>query len=486
LAQLPPSRSLGDIRELIADGGSFRDRANRVYDDGLIIVRGVNEEALANWTALQPQEFIKSLIRRGKVVETSLFDRHAPIAGAPWAGYLVHQRVPFVTYPYEWSFNMLKDAALLHLDILEDAIPAGWALKDATAYNVQFIGSRAVFIDVPSFTERPRGEPWAGYRQFCMMFLYPLMFRAYAGIDYLPYLRGSLEGIEPRTADQVLGAARRFKKGVFGHVYLHARIDSRYRDRDLDEARNLTEDAGKRPSKRKNTYHSEAMLLGMFQGLRRTINKLKVSGERTAWGSYETDHSYAEASFEAKKAFVNKVVNERRRKLTWDIGCNTGTFSRIAAENSDYVLAMDGDIKAIDQLYERQKAAHDERILPIVINLANVSPAHGWRGAERKSLEQRGNPELILCLALVHHIVISANIPLGEFITWLRDFDCEVVIESVGLQDDMTQMLLRNRVNQYAELEDANFERVIGEKFEIVRSQPLKGGVRKIFHLTPR
>ena len=477
---------MDDSRALIADGGSFRDRANRVYDDGTIIVRGVDELALANWTALRSQEFIGRLIKQGKVVETSLFDRHAPIPGAPWAGYLVHQRVPFVTYPYEWSFNMLKDAALLHLDILEQAIPAGWTLKDATAYNVQFIGSRPIFIDVPSFTKRPPGQPWAGYRQFCMMFLYPLMFSAYAGIDYLPFLRGSLEGIEPRTADQVLGAARRFRKGVFGHVHLHARIDERYREKDLDEARKLTEDAGKRPSKRKQARHSEAMLLGMIQGLRRTICKLKAPGERTAWGSYETGHSYAEASLEAKKDFVNTVVKERRRQLTWDIGCNTGTFSRIAAENSDYVLAMDGDIKAIDQLYERQKDAHDERILPIVINLANVSPAHGWRGVERKSLEQRGNPELILCLALVHHIVISANIPLGEFINWLRDFDCDVVIESVGLQDDMTQMLLRNRVNQYSELEDANFERVIGERFQILRSEPLKGGVRKIFHLTPR
>jgi hypothetical protein len=372
---------------------------------------------------------------------------------------------------------------LLHLDILERAIPAGCTLKDATAYNVQFIGSRAVFIDVPSLTPRRPDEPWVGYRQFCMMFLYPLMFSAYRGIDYLPFMRGSLDGIEPRTANQILGGASRFKKGVFGHVYLHARMDLRCRNRDLDEARNLTEEADERPAPRTSTRHSEAMML---QGLRRTINKLKSRGERTTWGSYETDHSYAQDSFEAKKAFVESVVNEKHRKSAWDLGCNTGIFSRIAAANTSHVLAMDGDIKAIDQLYERQKVAEDERILPIVINLSNVSPAQGWRGSERKSLEERGKPELILCLALIHHIVISGNIPLGEFIAWLRAFNCEVVIESIGLHDDMTRMLLRNRVNQYAELEQGNFERAISEKFKIVRSQSLKGGARKIFHLKPR
>jgi SAM-dependent methyltransferase len=471
---------------LIADGGSFRDRANRVYDDGATIVRGVDAGALANWTALQSQAFFQELLKQRKVVATSLLELHSAELSARWAGYLAHERVPFVTYPYEWSFNMLKDAALLHLDILEQAIPFGWTLKDASAYNVQFIGSRAVFIDLPSFIPRASGEPWIGYRQFCMMFLYPLMLSAYKGIDYLPLLRGSLEGVDPGTANQILTGGSRLKKGVFGHVYLHAKMQARYSKRDLDEARSLTEEAGKRPSERKSARHSETMILGMLQGLRNTINKLKSPDEHTTWGSYETDHSYAHTSFEAKKSFIEEVVNERHRSLAWDIGCNTGTFSKIAAENCEYVVALDGDTKAVNRLYERQKAARDERILPIVMDLGNVSPAQGWRGLERKSFENRGKPELILCLALIHHIVISANIPLEEFVGWLRDFDCDVVIESVGLNDEMTQMLLRNRVNQYSELDDTNFERVITEQFTVVRSEPLKGGSRKIFHLTPR
>ena len=471
-----------------ADGGSFRDRANRVYRLGPEIVRGLDAKALANWNAVRAQPFFQKLMAEGRIVSTSNrpTDARAMPGDECWAGYIQHERIPFLSYPYEWSFGMLKDAAMLHLDILEEAILAGWTLKDASAYNVQFIGARAVFIDIPSFTPHTAGDPWIGYRQFCMMFLYPLMLSSYRCIDYRPLLRSSLEGIDPDTANQILTGATRFRKGVLGHVYLHAKMQARHKNKDLDEARHLTEDVDQRPSERRAGRHSEAMVMGVLQGLGRTTAKLSSPDDRTTWGNYETDHSYAEASFAAKTSFVQQVVDEKRRGLAWDIGCNTGTFSQIAASNTDYVVAIDGDVKAIERLYQRQKAAGAANILPLVMDIANVSPAQGWRGAERKALDERGKPDLILCLALIHHIVISANIPLAEFLDWLHSLGGEVVIESVGRRDDMTRMLLRNRVDQYAELDNANFERLVGEKFEVVRTQPLKGGTRRLYHLRPR
>ena len=472
---------------LEADGGSFRDRANRVYRVGSEIVRGLDAEALANWKAVQAQPFFRKFMDDGRIVSTSDLPANAPVStDKEWAGYVQHERIPFLSYPYEWSFGMLKDAALLHLDILDEVIPAGWTLKDASAYNVQFIGARAVFIDIPSFTPYTAGDPWIGYRQFCMMFLYPLMLSSYRGIDYRPLLRSNLDGIDPDTANQILTGYTRFRKGVLGHVYLHAKMQARHKNKDLDEARSLTEEVDQRPAERKSGRHSEAMVMGVLQGLRRTIEKLSMPGDRTTWGSYETDHSYAEASLAAKASFVEQVVDEKRRRSAWDIGCNTGSFSQIAAENTDYVIAIDGDVAAIERLYQRQKSASAPNILPLVMDIANVSPAQGWRGAERKALEERGKPELILCLALIHHIVITANIPLYQFIDWLRWLGSEVIIESVGRNDDMTRMLLRNRVDQYAELDDANFEGLVSEKFEIVRAQPLKGGTRRLYHLRPR
>jgi len=471
------------------DDGSFRDRANRVYDDGFRIVRGVCEEVFRHWLRLREEPFFRDLVAQGKVVGTDSFNPtggEVPGGDGRWHAYLSHDRVPFVSYPYEWPFGMLRDAALLHLEILERAIPRGWILKDATAYNVQWFGARPVFIDVPSFEPYRKGDPWTGYRQFCMMFLYPLMLRAYKGIDYLPLLRSSLEGIDPQEADRILGGAARFRKGVFGHVYLHSRMERRCAERDLREARALTEGSGGALSERTAFRQSEAMLLGMIQGLRRTVEGLSVPQERTTWGDYDTGHSYAEHSFAAKQAFVERCVLSRRRETAWDIGCNTGTFSRIAARNTGYVLAVDGDVRAVERLYRDLKGARSENILPLVMRIDNASPDQGWRGRERKALERRGRPDLVLCLALLHHVVITANIPAAEFLGWLRDLRAEVVLEWVGPGDDMTRMLLRNRVNQYGELSGETFERLVAERFDILEAEPLKGGVRKIYRLAPR
>lgn len=475
---------------LVGDGGSFRDRNNRVYDDGVRIVRGVSKDALANWTALSSMRFFKDLLAEFKIVGTELVDPAisggALELGGEWPAHLGHERVPFVTYPYEWSFGMLRDAALLQLELIERAIESGWTMKDATAYNIQWIGCRPVFIDVPSFQPYVAGEPWVGYRQFCMMFLYPLMLQAYRGIDFQPFLRSNLEGIDPATANNLLSGRHRLRKGVLTHVYLHSKMQSRHSDADLVEARSLTEESSRSPTKRKKLRHTEAMVLGVIQGLRRIVANLRRVRQTTTWGNYDTDHSYGRASFVVKTAFVEKAVSNRHRRLVWDLGCNTGTFSKICAQYSDYVVSVDGDSEAIDRFYESEQASLESRICPLIMNLANISPGQGWRGRERKAFDKRGRPDLILCLALIHHIVISANIPLAEFLDWLREFDCEVIIEFVGPDDDMSKLLLRNKVNQHDDLTEPMFARLISSRFDIVSEEALKGGHRKLYHLTPR
>jgi hypothetical protein len=118
-------------------------------------------------------------------------------APPPWAVLLRHERIPFVSYPYEWPFSLLKRAALLQLDLLTEAIGAGLILKDASPYNVQWNGASPVFIDVGSFERLREGEAWAGYRQFCQLQLYPLMLQAFRNVPYQPWLRGAIDGITP-------------------------------------------------------------------------------------------------------------------------------------------------------------------------------------------------------------------------------------------------------------------------------------------------
>jgi hypothetical protein len=479
----------GETRLLRPDYGSFRDRNNRVYDDGSSIVRGISEEAYRNWVRLSQQPFFHELIAEGKLVETDTFqaaDIEASGVNENWHAYLTHHRIPFITYPYEWSFGMLRDAALLHLNIFERALSAGWGLKDATAYNVQWVGARPVFIDIPSFEPYEKGASWTGYRQFCMMFLYPLMLRAYSRIDYRPFLRGDLEGIDPQTANRILSGFTRLRKGVLGHVYFHSKMDRKFAEKDRNQAKALTEDSDQKPTRHAAFKQTPTMILATIDGLRRIVEKLRTPDARTAWGDYDTDHSYSDGSFAAKKEFVESCIQARQRRMVWDLGCNTGTFSRIAARKADYVVAIDGDTKAVERLYQDLKSTGPTNILPLAIDLSNASPNQGWRGRERKAIEQRGKPELILCLALIHHIVISANIPVAEFIDWLREFDAEVVLEWIGPQDDLLQMLLRGRVNQYDDLSAEKFEMIIAERFEIRRTEVLKGGSRKIYHLIPQ
>lgn len=472
--------------QLIADPGSFRDRNNRVYDDGERVYRGVSQAALDNWHNLSRTEFFRDFTSQSKLVQTkeAISDSIEGANGlAAWPGVLVHERIPFLTYPYEWSFNMLKDAALLHLDILEAGLEQGWTLKDSSAFNVQWIGSRPVFIDIPSLEPYAEGDPWFGYRQFCMMFLYPLMLKAYRGIDFGPFLRSNLDGIDPSLANKILTGWTRFRKGVTTHVSLHARMQEKAAAREIEEARRLTEDAKGTVQERRKFRHSKAMVLGTVQSMRRTVNRMQSPDAQTTWGTYDTGHSYGDDSFAKKQAFVERHGGSRHRSLVWDIGCNTGTFSRLCEPFADYVVSMDGDAKAIDRLYLNERQRDSSKLLPMIVDLSNVSPNQGWRGAERKALDARGSPDLILCLALIHHMVISANIPMGEFVDWIASLGADAIIEFVSAEDDMSRMLLRNKVNQYSDYTEAEFERLVSQSFSIEASEELKGGHRKIYYL---
>ncbi len=474
---------------IIADEGSFRDRNNRVYRSDTRVLRGVSSEALRNWQDISQETFFRDLVAAGKVVVTddvssSVDAEHATLR--TWEGVLAHQLIPFISYPYEWSFGMLKDAALLHLDIIEEAISNGWILKDCSAYNVQWANCKPIFIDIPSFERYAEGDPWRGYRQFCMMFLYPLMLKAYKGIDFGLLLRSNLEGIDPVFAAKLLGGPTRLRKGVFSHVHLHAKMQERAAKRELAEARRLTESAKGELSKSFRARHSLAMVLGTIQGLRRTVEKMRSPDEQTTWGNYDTDHSYSDASLEAKKRFVVKHASAAQREMVWDIGCNTGTFSRLCEPYAENVISIDGDAKSIDRLYHHERAREKSKLLPLIVNLSNVSPNQGWRGAERKALEKRGRPQLVLCLALIHHMVIAANIPMDEFVSWLHELGGDLIIEFVSATDDMSRMLLRNRVDQYQNYTVERFEELVAQKFTIVDSEELKGGHRKIYFLRHR
>jgi hypothetical protein len=371
---------------------------------------------------------------------------------------------------------MLKDGALLQLELMQAALAENMILKDSSAYNIQWMGAEPVFIDIPSFETLAPGEPWVGYRQFCELFLYPLMLQAYKGVDFRSFLRGSLDGIPADVLRPLLSTRDLARPGVLMHVVAQHALQRRYSG----------EVAGIKGSLAAAGF-DKRLIERNVAGLRRIVERLQPAGARTVWADYAKTHSYDPSEFEAKCTFVRSAAERRRWRLVWDLGCNTGTFSRIAAEQADYVVAMDGDRMAVDRLYQTQRAREDSRkILPLVVNIADPSPNQGWLGLERRSLPDRGRPEFTLCLALIHHIVIGANIPMRDFIGWLADLGTSLVIEFVGRQDEMVQRLLANKDDQYADYDEASFEAALAERFEIASREPLKGGKRTIYFALAR
>jgi hypothetical protein len=422
--------------------------------------------------------FFERACRRGKIVPTRTADlpedELARLSGN-WVAVLEHERLPFISYPYEWCFGMLRDAALLHLDLMLGALEHDLILKDSSAYNIQWHGARPQHIDIPSFQRWEPGEAWIGYRQFCQLFLYPLMLTAYLQLPHQPWLRGSIDGITPEDCNNLLTGLDRLRKGVFAHVFLQSKLLA----------------AASRPSSSlrrelKAAGLGKGLITRNVTGLRKLVTRMRWKRSASEWSSYADQHSYSEEDENAKRAFVERAVKSRPWGLVWDLGCNTGAYSRIAAENSSFVVAMDGDCLAVEHLYDELKSEGNRKILPLVVNLADPSPNLGWDGRERRSLTSRADVDLTVCLALVHHMVISANVPLAEFIGWLARLRSCLVIEFVTRDDAMVQRLLLNKEDIYHDYQLASFEHEIGKHFETIARHELSSGSRILYFLRPQ
>jgi hypothetical protein len=457
----------------LREPGSFRDWDSRIFYDGGRVLRALSEEGLADWVALSESKLFEEAVAEGKLVATSRVDG-ASIAVA--AAVLEHERIPFVSYPYEWTFAMLRDAALLQLELLRRALAEDLTLKDASSYNVQWRGARPVFIDVGSFERLRPGEPWAGYRQFCMLYVNPLVLQAHKGVDFRPWLRGSLAGITPVEARRLLSLRDLFRRGVLTNVALHARLERKHQDSGRDVKDEL-----------RGAGFRKELILANVRRLEKLVRGLEWQPGSSAWSGYRATTSYDEADAARKEAFVREVVHARDWNLVWDIGCNEGRYSRIAAENARYVVALDGDGAVVDRLYRALAAEGESTILPLVADVTDPSPALGWHGLERHTLEARGRPELTLCLAVLHHVAIGGNVPVPEFLAWLAELGTAVVIEFPTRDDPRVASLLqRKKAGAHPDYDREPFERALAERFDVERAEQLSSGTRLLYYATPR
>jgi SAM-dependent methyltransferase len=459
---------------LHADPGSFRDRDSKVLYDDREVLRGLSERGLADWRALESSALYSRFSESGQLVGSELIDTDSSDRNG-WAALLRHERIPFVSYPYEWTFSMLKDAALLQLDLTLAGLDEQLMLKDGSPYNVQWRGTRPVFIDVGSFERLRPGEPWVAYRQFCMLFLFPLLLEAYRGLSFQTLLRGSLEGIEPDACRRMLRLRDLIRPGVLNNVVLHSRLQRANGDGGGGLRREL-EAAG----------FSTQMIRTNVTRLRKLVSGLQPASTDSSWSEYGHTNTYSSDEIELKAEVVRQVACALQPELVWDIGCNDGRFSRIAAQHAKYTLALDADRATVEHLYRSLVADDIDSILPLVLDVADPSPALGWRNLERKTLPERGQPDLILCLALVHHLSITRNVPLGGFVEWLRSLDSAALIEFPDPHDPMVRRLLEaKRVGTHDDYTRGNFEQLLAEQFTVETSTAVSS-TRTIYFARPR
>jgi hypothetical protein len=441
---------------------SFRDPDARVLagDDDGRVVRALSARAAAVDADLRARGVLDELVRDGLLVASQPCTDVAVPAG--WAAVVESPRLPFVSYPYEWSFGMLQDAALLTLRLTERLLAREAILKDASAYNVLFDGSAPLFIDVASLAAYEPDSPWVAYAQFCDQFLAPLMLEAYRGVPFQPALRGSLEGLSiTEHLAPLLSAADLRRAGVLVHVKVRAMLDRR--------SERLP--TGLRREVRRAAVPKAAVLRNL-RGLQRVVAGLR-SGARSVWAGYDEENTYDQASTARKSAFVAAACERLGGgRMAWDVGANTGRYSRILAARYACVVALDADAGAVDRLYRALAGTPQARtIVPLVADLLDPSPARGWRGRERAGLLERVRPELALYLALVHHLCLGHGVPLDDFVDFACATSPAAVIEFVAADDPMSQAILATKAVAHPGYDLAAFRALAAQRARIAAEE---------------
>jgi SAM-dependent methyltransferase len=452
-----------------AHPSSFRDPQGFIFEHEGVLYRQVNESGRSSYEGLMGSGLYDELVEKKLLV--SHVEVVSPRGGAGAYRILKPDLVPFISYPYEWSFSQLKKAALATLRIQKIALKHDMSLRDSSAFNVQYVGSRPVFIDTLSFERYIEGRPWVGYRQFCQHFLAPLFLIAGCDPRLSVLSRSWIDGIPLDVARRLAVRRYRWRPGFLTHISLHSKAQERFQE----------------AASRRSTPPrlSRASLTSILNSLRATIERLAWNPEKTQWADYYSKTNYSEEAMEAKRSFVASVVDEIRPSQVVDLGANTGEFSAIAAREGAYVVATDIDHGAVELCFRRTSTEKNESILPLVVDLTSPTPGVGWMNAERTSFLERcsGKTDLVLALALIHHLVIGNNVPLRSFVELLARMGTNAIVEFVEKRDSQVQRLLASREDNFGDYSKTGFENALSGIYRIARKQPIAGTHRVMYQL---
>ena len=450
-------------------GSSFRDPSGFVFRHDGTLYRQVNHSFRDEYDAFIETGLYDRLVEKRMLVGHREVTEPRPDSNGAYK-IIAPQPIPFVSYPYEWCFGQLRAAALLTLDIALLALEYNMVLRDASAYNVQFVGYRPIFIDTLSFGRYVDGQPWAAYRQFCSHFLAPLTLMLYGDQRIASMLRSHIDGIPLNLAVKLLPWKTRLRPGLLTHLHLHARSQERHAETRVIQ----------RPA------FSKRALQGLLENLRSTITSGRLPIRKSAWSDYYEESSYSRIAMEGKRSQVESMIDRVTPKMVWDLGANTGRFGRIAAEKGITTIAFDLDPTAVEIGYRETRQAKIETLLPLVSDLTNPSPAVGWAHGERMSLRERGPADCVMALALLHHLAIGANVPLESVASFLAELGETAIVEFVPKEDSQVQRLLASREDIFPDYSQAGFEREFGSYFTVLQKEPIPDSQRTVYLMRKR
>ncbi|CAG0971501.1 hypothetical protein ANAEL_01207 [Anaerolineales bacterium] len=449
---------------------SFRDPSGFLFTQNGILYRQINRAYSKDYARLVDSGLYEKLVKAGLLIQHVEVDQ-PPMVSELAFKVIQPESVPFISYPYEWSFSQLKDAALATLSIQKRALKLDMSLKDASAYNIQFVRGKATLIDTLSFEIYKEGEPWVAYRQFCQHFLAPLALMAYRDVRLSQLLRIYIDGIPLDLASELLPVKTKFNFGLLTHIHIHAGAQKRYSDKVL--------------SPRKGGMSKQA-LTGLIESLEGTVNKLTWKPAGTEWGDYYENTNYTDTAFEHKKQLVKEWSAEKKPALVWDLGGNTGVFSREAASSGAFTVSFDIDPAAVEQNYRVVKAQKEQNILPLVLDLTNPSPALGWDNLERDSFGARGPVDMALALAVIHHLAISNNVPLPQLADFFAAHCKWLVIEFVPKSDSQVKKLLASREDIFPNYTREGFEAAFSLRFKIHKGELVRDSERVLYLMSKK
>jgi len=448
--------------------GSFRDPSGFLFTLNGTLYRQVNNIYKNDYDLLLESGLYDSLVGDKLLVAHEEVKTGLPETPAKAYKIIRPQLVPYISYPYEWSFSQLKDAALATLNIQKKALDFGMCLKDSSAYNIQFMDGKPIFIDTLSFEKYQEGRPWVAYRQFCQHFLAPLALMRFNDIRMNQLFKIFIDGVPLDLAASLLPLKTKFSFALLTHIHLHAKSQKQYAAKTAGAA---------------NAKISRRSLLGLIDNLQGAVKKMSWRPVGTEWADYYNDTNYNEAAFDFKKNLVGEYLEqvEPVPDIVWDLGANIGVFSRLSAERGIRTLSYDIDPAAVEKNYQQVRERSEENILPLLLDLTNPSPELGWHNCERESFIGRGPADVVLALALIHHLAISNNVPLGNLALFFAKISKWLIIEFVPKEDSQVQRLFATREDIFTDYTQDDFENEFKKTFKIYASKKIKDTERTLY-----